>query len=129
MQLAELFLRGLPAHNGKWRQLLYLHQPVAFPFQVDVVSRVRDKFPKLEFHDGRMAMRPKGSYEGNLHRLQVSVRPMKFRISSKYLSEAGIACLTVSLGASRTYQELLTKSERYDIAKGLTVARLLEDSH
>ena len=74
-------------------------------------------------------MRPKGSYERNLHRFQVSVRPLKFRICSTYLSKAGIACLAVSLGASRTYKELLTKSERYNIAEGLTVARLLEDSH
>lgn len=75
-----------------------------------------------------MVVRPKGSYERNIHRLQVSVCPLKLRISSAYLTEAGIACLAVNSQASRTYMESLTKSQRYNIAKGLTVARLLEDS-
>lgn len=129
MQLAELILECLFAHNSKRRQLLYLCQPTTFPFQVDVVSRARDKFAKLEFHERGMVVRPKGSYERNIHRLQVSVCAMKLRISSTYLTEAGIAYLAVSSQASRTYMELLTKSERYNIAKGLTVARLPEDSH
>lgn len=74
-------------------------------------------------------MRPKGWNERKRHLLQVPARPLKLRIGSTYLPEAGTACPAVSLVASLTHKGLLTKSERYNIAKRLTIARLLEDSH
>ena len=54
---------------------------------------------------------------------------MKLRISSTYLAEAGVAYLAVNARVFRMYKEFLTKSERYNIAEGLTVAWLLEDFH
>ena len=74
-------------------------------------------------------MRPKGQYKRNLYRVQVSAGPLKLRISSSYLPEARIACPAVSPKASRTRKDYFTKSERYNVTEGLTVARLLAYSH